>query len=193
MSCPEEHDEKSPVEAMAMRLLKTRTILVSGTVDQDMAERVAAQLLVLDAESHDPIRMLISTPGGAIYSGYAIYDMMQYVESPIIGIGAGWVASMGVPIMLGAEKKHRYALPNTRFMLHQPAGGAVGQVQDIRIQAQEILRIRKQINGLIADETGQDADKIQKDSDRDFWMSAEEAVEYGLIKRIIKSPKDIKI
>ena len=187
----EEKQDSQHSEAMAARLLKTRTVLIAGSVDPEMAERVMAQLLVLDADSHDPIRVMITTPGGAIYPGYAIYDTLQYVESPVYTIGAGWVASMGVPILLGAPKQNRLALPNTRFLIHQPAGGAGGQLQDIRIQAQEILRVREQINEMIARETGQTAEKIKKDSDRDFWMSAEEALEYGLISRIVKNAKDV--
>ena len=187
----EEKQESQRSDAMTARLLKTRTVLISGSVDPEMAERVMAQLLVLDADSHDPIRVMITTPGGAIYSGYAIYDTMQYIESPVYTIGAGWVASMGVPILLGAPKENRFALPNTRFLIHQPAGGAGGQLQDIRIQAQEILRVREQINEMIARETGQTAEKIKKDSDRDFWMSAQEALEYGLISRIITNAKEV--
>ncbi len=191
MTCPEENGGSREAEAMGMRLLKTRTILVSGEVNQDLAERVVGQLLVLDAESHDPIRVMITTPGGSIYPGYAIYDMLRYVESPIIGIGAGFVASMGVPILLGADKDKRFALPNTRFMLHQPAGGAMGQLQDIRIQAQEIIGIRAKINELIASETGQPIDKVRKDSDRDFWMSSEEALEYGIISKIVQNMTEV--
>ncbi|MBN2311526.1 MAG: ATP-dependent Clp protease proteolytic subunit [Candidatus Hydrogenedentes bacterium] len=191
MSSEEERDYTPGTDAMSLRLLKTRTILLSGTVDQEMAERVITQLMLLEAESHEPIRLMITTPGGAIYPGYAIYDMIRYVESPVIAIGAGYVASMGVPIILAAAKENRLALPNTRFMLHQPAGGAIGQLQDIRIQAQEIIQIRERINELIAQETGQSVDKVKKDSDRDFWMSAEEALEYGIIARIVENARDI--
>jgi ATP-dependent Clp protease protease subunit len=191
MTCPEENGGSRETEMMGMRLLKTRTVLVSGEVNQELAERVLEKLLVLDAESHDPIRVMITTPGGSIYPGYAIYDMLRYVESPVIGIGAGFVASMGVPILLGADKDKRFALPNTRFMLHQPAGGAMGQLQDIRIQAQEILGIRAKINELIANETGQPVEKVRKDSDRDFWMSSEEALEYGLIYKIVKNMTEV--
>lgn len=185
MEFPETNGEDRRPEALPLRLLKARTILVSGGVDQELAEEVIAKLLLLDSESHDPIRVFVSSPGGAVYPGYAIYDMMRYIESPIITIGAGYVASMGVPILLGAPKDKRFALPNARFLLHQPSGGAGGQLQDIRIQAKEIIGVREKMNKLIADETGQDIEKVKKDSDRDFWMSAEEALDYGLITKII--------
>lgn len=179
-------------DGIASKLLKTRIILVTGTVDQELAEKVMSQLLVLDSESHDPIKVIISSPGGHVDSGYAIHDMMQFVESPIITVGAGWVASIAVPILFGAPKKSRFSLPNTRFLIHQPTGGAGGQAADIRIEAQEILKIRKRINALIAEETGQPVEKVAKDSDRNFWMSAEEALEYGLIKKIITNIKAIE-
>ncbi len=177
-------------EAVIAKLMKTRTILVNGQVEQELTERVVAQLLVLDEESHDPIKVVISSPGGHVDSGYAIYDMMRFVESPIVAIGAGWVASIAVPILLGADKGKRFTLPNTRFLLHQPSGGAGGQAADIRIEAQEILKIRTRLNDLIAEETGQDVEKVAKDSDRNFWMSAEEALEYGLVNKIITSIKE---
>ncbi len=174
-------------DGMAAKLLKTRTVLVSGTVDQELAEKVMAQLLVLDVESHDPIRVIISSPGGHVDSGYAIHDMMRFVASPVMAIGAGWVASIAVPILFGADKELRFSLPNTRFLLHQPSGGAGGQAADIRIEAQEILKIRGRINALISEETGQPIEKVARDSDRNFWMSAQEALEYGLIRKIISN------
>jgi ATP-dependent Clp protease protease subunit len=204
MLCPEEKEDtrsqqgvcsednfRNGAVAVIARLLKARTILVSGEVDQEMAERVVGQLLVLDAESHDRIRVVITSQGGHVDAGFAIYDVMLFVESEIVTIGAGWVASIAVPILFGANKERRYSLPNTRFLLHQPAGGAGGQVSDIRIEAQEILKIRQRINALVAEETGQPVEKVAKDSDRNFWLSAQEALEYGLVSRIITSIKDI--
>ncbi len=191
MQCPEEEKEEGRPDAFASRLLKTRTILVSGQVDQELAERVIAQLLVLDAESQDPIRVFVTSQGGHVDSGYAIYDTMRFVRSKIVSIGAGWVASIAVPILLGAGKDSRYSLPNTRFLIHQPSGGAGGQLADLRIEAQEILKIRQRINALIAKETGQPIEKVAKDSDRNFWMSAEDALAYGLIAKIIDNAKDI--
>jgi ATP-dependent Clp protease protease subunit len=183
--------EENKPDGMMSKLMKTRTVMITGAIEQETAEKVMAQLLVLDAESHEPIRVYVSSPGGHVDSGYAIYDMMRYVESPVIGIGVGWVASIAVPILFGADRDKRYALPNTRFLLHQPSGGAGGQASDIRIEAQEILKIRARINQLISEETGQPVDKVARDSDRNFWMNAEEALEYGLVKKIIRNAKDI--
>ncbi|MDZ4860106.1 MAG: ATP-dependent Clp protease proteolytic subunit [Candidatus Hydrogenedentes bacterium] len=186
-------DDKKKENGMMGHLLKTRTIVLAGQVDQEMAERVISQLFVLDTESHEPIRVIVTSQGGHVDSGYAIHDMLRYVESDVFCIGAGWVASIAVPILLGARKKeNRVSLPNTRFLLHQPSGGAGGQLQDIRIEAQEILKIRQKINELIAKETGQKVEKVALDSDRNFWMSAEEAMKYGIISRIVTSAKDVK-
>ncbi len=192
MSCPEEKDENSKQEGIQSRLLKTRTVLMSGQIDQELAESVISQLLVLDAESNDTIRVFVTSQGGHVDSGFAIHDVLRFIKSDVVCIGAGWVASIAVPILLGAPKKKRFALPNTRFLLHQPSGGAGGQAADIRIEAQEILKIRSKLNELIAEETGQDPEKVAKDSDRNFWMSAEEAKKYGLIAKVIASADEVK-
>ena len=178
-------------EALVSRMLETRTILLAGQVDEKLAEKVMAQLLVLNGISHDPIRLVITTPGGHVDSGYAIHDLIRFIESPVITVGAGWVASIGVPILLAAEKDQRYSLPNTRFLLHQPSGGAGGQAADIRIAAEEILKLRSRLNHLIAEETGQSVEKVEQDSDRNFWMDAEQALEYGLVSRLIRSAEEI--
>jgi len=191
MPCSEEKDDAQKMEGVLNRLLKVRTIMISGPVDQEMAERVMAQLLVLDAESHDPIRVMIASQGGHVDSGFAIYDVMRFIESPVTAIGAGWVASIAVPIFFGAPKDQRFSLPNTRFLLHQPSGGVGGQVSDIRIEAQEILKLRQRLNALIAEETGQSVDKVSADSDRNFWMSAEEALDYGLVAKVITSVEEL--
>jgi ATP-dependent Clp protease, protease subunit len=186
--CGEEPAKEGGLSPM---LLQSRVVMVMGEVNQDLAEDVISRLLILDAKSHDPIKVIVASPGGHVDSGYAIHDVMQFIASPVIGIGAGWVASIAVPILLGADKGQRYALPNTRFLLHQPSGGAGGQASDIRIEAIEILKIRSKINALIAQETGQPEDKVARDSDRNFWMSAEEALEYHLINRIISKMDEI--
>lgn len=186
----DDHDAQK-TNGFAAQLLKTRTIMVNGEVDQELTEKVLAQLVVLDAESHDPIRVFITSQGGHVDSGYAIHDMLRYVESKVVAIGIGWVASIAVPILFGANKEDRYSLPNTRFLLHQPSGGAGGHVSDIRIEAQEILKLRERINQLLADETGQPLDKIVKDCDRNFWMTSQEALEYGLVSKIIRSSTDL--
>jgi ATP-dependent Clp protease protease subunit len=185
-------DDKGASEGMMQKMLKSRTILVTGTVDQELAEKVITQLFVLNCDSHEPIRVVISSPGGHVDSGYAIHDVMRAIESPVIAIGAGWVASIAVPILFGGDKGKRFSLPNTRYLLHQPSGGAGGQASDIRIEAQEIMKIRTRINKLIADETGQPVEKIAKDSDRNFWMNAEEALDYGLVTKIVTTMAEIK-
>lgn len=188
----EQQEQRAP-EPLALRLLKARTVMITGQVDQELAERVISQMLIMDAESKDPIRVLITSQGGHVDSGYAIHDVMRYaLQSEVLAIGAGWVASIAVPIMFGAQKKNRLALPNTRFLLHQPSGGAGGHLSDIRIEAQEIMKIREKLNKLLAEETGKDINQIAKDSDRNFWMSAEEALEYGIIDRIVSSVDDLK-
>jgi ATP-dependent Clp protease protease subunit len=178
-------------ESMGMRMLQTRTVLVSGAVDDKLAEKVIAQLLILDAENHDPIRVMITSQGGHVDSGFAIHDMLRFIESPVVTIGAGWVASIAVPILFGAPKDRRYSLPNTRFLLHQPSGGAGGQASDIRIEAEEILKVRERLNRLISDETGQSIEKVATDSDRNFWMDAEQAKEYGLVGRVISAAAEL--
>ncbi len=178
-------------EGLVARLLETRTVLVSGQVDEKLSERAISQLLILNSVNHDPIRMVITSQGGHVDSGFAIHDMMKFIESPVITLGAGWVASIGVPILLGAEKDSRYSLPNTRFLLHQPSGGAGGQASDIRIAAEEILKLRERINRLIAGETGNSVEQVENDSDRNFWMNSEEALEYGLITKIVTSANEI--
>lgn len=186
--CGEEGTKESPLPTL---LLQSRTVMVVGDIDQERAEDVISRLLVLDAKSHDPIKVIITSPGGHVDSGYAIHDVMRFIASPVLSIGAGWVASIAVPILLGAAKDKRYALPNTRFLLHQPSGGAGGQAADIRIEAMEILKIRNRINALISRETGQPEEKVARDSDRNFWMTAEEALEYHLIRKIILNVDEI--
>lgn len=186
-----EEEEKAKSEGIMAKMLESRTVLINGTVTQELAEKTMAMLLALDADNHDPIRVIITSPGGHVDSGFAIYDTMRFIDSPVITIGAGWVASIAVPIFFGGDKGKRYSLPNTRYLLHQPSGGAGGQASDIRIEAQEILKIRKRLNAMISEETGQDVEKVAKDSDRNFWMNAEEAVAYGLAAQIITSASEI--
>jgi ATP-dependent Clp protease protease subunit len=164
---------------------------VFGEIDMRLAERVTAQMTALAAESDAPIRMLINSPGGHVESGDTIHDMIRFCGAPVTVIGTGWVASAGAHIFLGAEKERRLCLPNTRFLLHQPAGGMRGQASDIQIEAEQIIRMRDRVNRMIAEETGQTVDKIVKDTQRNFWMNAEEAVEYGIVSRIIKNTSEV--
>ncbi len=187
----EQEDQANRDQSIGMRMLQTRTVVVSGAIDDKVAARTISQLLILDAENHEPIRVMITSQGGHVDSGFAIHDMLRFVESPITTIGAGWVASIAVPILFGAPKGSRYSLPNTRFLLHQPSGGAGGQASDIRIEAEEILKVRERLNQMIADETGQPVERIAKDSDRNFWMDAKQALAYGLVDEVITSVTEL--
>jgi len=173
------------------RLLKSRTILIAGEVDEEMAERVLGQLLILDAESQDPIRVVISSNGGHVESGLAIHDTMRFVRSDIVALGAGWVVSIAVPIFFGAPKESRYSLPNTRFMIHQPLGGVGGQAADLSIAAREIIKIRERLNRMISEETGQPIEKVTKDTDRNYWLDSKEALDYGIVSKIVQSIDEI--
>ena len=166
-------------------LFKSRTVLVFGEIDMRLAERVTAQLTALAAESDEPIRMIINSPGGHVESGDTIHDVIRFCGPKVKVIGTGWVASAGAHIFLGGEKANRYCLPNTRFLLHQPAGGVRGQASDIQIEAEEIIKMRDRVNRLISRETGQPIEKIVKDTQRNFWMSAEQAKAYGVVSRIV--------
>ena len=182
------------VNVLENRLLSERRVLVFGTIDDKLARDVCARLLTLAGESSDPIDVFINSPGGHVESGDTIHDMVRFIDSsaPVRMVGTGWVASAGATIYLGARKEHRYALPNTRFMLHQPLGGAHGQATDIAIEAREIVKIRERINRLIAEATGQQYEKVAEDTDRNYWMSAAEAVEYGVVGQLIQSLVDLR-
>jgi ATP-dependent Clp protease protease subunit len=173
-------------------LARTRSIIISGEINQKMAEKVINQLLFLQSLSDDPIKMFINSEGGHVESGDTIHDMIRFVKPSISVIGTGWVASAGITIYLGAEKQNRFALPNTRFLIHQPAGGVQGQAADIQIEATELAKIRKRVNRLISEATGQSLEKVDADTDRNFWMNATEAKDYGIVGSIICSIDQIK-
>lgn len=173
------------------RLLKNRTILIYGQIDMNIAMDVTRRLLVMDAESQEEIRIFINSPGGHVESGDTIFDMIRFVKSPVKVIGTGWVASAGALIYAAADIENRYSLPNTRFLLHQPAGGATGQASDIAIEAQEIIKMRRRLNEIFARQTNQSIEKVEEDTDRNFWMSADQAKEYGLVGHIIQSVEEL--
>ncbi len=178
--------------AMMMKFLDARTVLIFGGIDQKLAERVATQLLYLDHINHDPIKLIINSPGGHVESGDTIHDLIQFIASPVAVIGTGWVASAGTHIFLGAPKERRFCLPNTRFLIHQPSGGAGGKASDIAIQAQEIIKMRERLGRIIAERTGQPLERVMKDIDRDYWMSIDEAKDYGILGTVANSMADIK-
>ena len=172
-------------------LLKNRTLTLFGEVNQEVSRRMAEKLLMLSFESDDPITLYISSPGGHVESGDTVYDMIQYIKPVVRTVGTGWVGSIATHIYLAAEKENRYSLPNTRYLIHQPSGGFGGDASDIEIHAREMLKTRERINQVIADRTGQSVEKITEDTRRDYWMSAEESVEYGLVGKIINNMGDI--
>lgn len=169
------------------RLLKDRIIFLGGPIDDDVANLIIAQLLFLEAEDQKKeITMYINSPGGVVYSGMAIYDTMQYLKPSVSTVCVGMAASMAAFLLAGGEKGKRFSLPNSRILIHQPMGGTSGQASDIKIQAEEILKIREEMNKILSKNTGQPLDKIATDTDRDFYMRADEAVKYGIIDRVIK-------
>jgi ATP-dependent Clp protease protease subunit len=170
---------------------KSRFVMVFGEVDDKVARSTCERLIALAQESDAPIHMLVSSPGGHVESGDAIHDMIRFVRAPVTTIGSGWVASAGTHIFLAAPKERRVCLPNTRFMIHQPSGGAGGRASDIAIQAQEIIKMRERIAKVIAKETGQKLERVLADIDRDHWMSAAEAIEYGLVSRVIERQTEL--
>jgi ATP-dependent Clp protease protease subunit len=174
------------------RLLKSRTIALFEAITPRSSRRVVTSLLVLDAEDpKEPVTLLVNSPGGSVDDGFAMYDAMRYVRCPVRVVCIGLAASAANIVLLGAPKNSRYALPNTRILLHQPSTGAAGQASDLAITAREILKTRAQLNGLLAKETGQKLERIEEDTNRDYWLSAEEAKEYGLIHRVVAKASDI--
>jgi ATP-dependent Clp protease protease subunit len=181
-------------QASETRLLEKRIIFVSEAINSTVAKRVVSQLLALDAqESNQPIYMYLNSPGGEVNSGFAIYDTMRYLSSEVRVVCTGLTASIATIMLLGAPKKHRYTMPNTRFLIHQPliGGNIQGQASDLEITAKEIIKTRSKINQMLSKECGQPLEKVEEDTARDYWMTAEEALEYGLITKIVGNLKEI--
>ena len=172
-------------------VLKTRSILISGEIDKKMAEKVVSQLLMLEAENDNPIKVFIDSPGGDVDSAYAIFDMIRFVKPKVTMIAMGLAASAGALILLAGEKEERFGFPNSHYLIHQPLSGVRGVATEIEIHAKEIEKTRQKINALIAQETGKGIEQVEKDTDRDYWMSAEEALEYGLISKIISNRSEL--
>jgi ATP-dependent Clp protease, protease subunit len=193
----DDEDEKdtnpaaNPAALVENALFKSRTILLTGGIDFKQARMVCERMLALSAESDEPILMILSSPGGHVESGDMIHDMIKFVTAPVKVLGSGWVASAGALIYAAAQKENRYSLPNTRYLLHEPRGGVGGQATDVEIQAREIIKMRERLNKIFADATGKSLEQIKKDTDRDFWMSAQEAVDYGLVNKIIRNRREI--
>ena len=189
---PAETPAAPPPSKITDNLFKARTIILFGEITQKVAQSTVAQLLALAEENSEPIRVMINSQGGHVESGDSIHDMIKFIRPKVQMIGTGWVASAGVHIFLAAAKENRYCLPNTRFMIHQPLGGAGGPASDIAIEAKEIIKMRKRINQSIADATGQAFEKVERDTDRNFWMGPDEARSYGIVTHVIKSIEELK-
>ena len=172
-------------------LLKNRTLTIFGEIDKAVAQRTAEKLLALSFESDEPVTLFLGSPGGHVESGDTIFDLIRFIKAPVRIVGTGWVGSIATHIYLAAERANRFALPNTRFLIHQPAGGFGGDAADIEIHAREIVKTRARINQVIAEETGQPLERVAKDTDRDHWMSVEEAIEYGLVGSAIDTIADL--
>jgi len=173
------------------RLLKDRIIMLQGEINDHVASIIVAQMLFLEAENPEKdIYLYINSPGGVVTSGFAIYDTMNYIKPDVVTICMGQAASMGAFLLSSGAKGKRFALPHARIMIHQPLGGAQGQATDIEIHAKEILRLKKELNKILAENTGQSVRKIERDTERDFFMSAEEALKYGLIDKVLKKRED---
>lgn len=173
------------------RLFESRTVIISGEINQDLAGRVIAELTALGAASDNPITVFVNSPGGHVDSGQAMHDAIRFIKPRVLMIGTGWVASAGALIYIAAAREDRYCLPNTRFLLHQPAGGVNGRESDVAIEAEQIVRMRERINRMIARATGQPLERVERDTERNFWLTAEEALEYGLVGRIVESSDEI--
>ncbi len=172
-------------------LLKNRTLTIFGEITKDLAQRTAEKLLSLSFDSDDPITIFIGSPGGHVESGDTIFDMIRYIKPTVRIVGTGWVGSIATHIYLATHKDNRFCLPNTRFLIHQPAGGFGGDASDIEIHAREIVKTRERINAIIAEQTGQPLEKVAEDTDRDHWLSAEESLEYGLVGQIISNVAEL--
>ena len=188
----EQQDMKLPSSFMDEKLFKSRSISIFGQINERIARTVTEQLLALAAESDDPITIYISSPGGHVESGDVIYDMIKFIKPEVRVVGTGWVASAATNIYLAAKKENRYSLPNTRYLVHQPSGGSRGDATDIAIQMEEILKTKARINKIISEETGRPLEQVEKDTDRDYWMSVDEAIDYGIVSKVVKSVNEIQ-
>jgi ATP-dependent Clp protease, protease subunit len=181
----------APLDPLAERLYQARTVLISGEINQALAADITAQLLAMSAESDAPITLYINSQGGHVEAGDTIHDIIRFIRPEVRAVGTGWVASAGALIYVATPREHRYCLPNTRFLLHQPAGGAGGAAADIDIEAREIIRMRERLNRIFATATGQPVERIEEDTHRNFWLDAEAAKKYGLVGQIIQTSAEL--
>jgi ATP-dependent Clp protease protease subunit len=187
----EQGENRKPDSNLIEKILKTRNILLSGEINKSLGERIIRQLILLEDQGDDPIKVFIDSPGGDADAGFALFDMMRFIKPKVIIVGMGLVASAAAIILLAAPKERRIALPNSHYLIHQPLSGMRGVATEIEIHAKELDKLRRKINKLISEETGQKIEKVEKDTDRDYWMNAEEALGYGLISRIVKNRDEL--
>ena len=190
----EDDDEKNKksVDPLMEKFLKTRQIILSGEINKDLAEKIVRQLLLLEADNKNAICMYIDSPGGDVDAGFAIFDMIRFIDAPVCLIGMGLIASAAALVLLAVPKERRIGLPDSRYLIHQPLSGIKGVATDIEIHAQEMAKTRAKLNKLIADETGKPLAQVEKDTDRDYWLTATDAKEYGLISSIVSTRADLK-
>lgn len=192
----EEEDAKKKTsdipDPLAEKFMKTRQIILSGEINKDLAEKIVRQLLVLEADDAEkPVYVYIDSPGGDVDAGFAIFDMIRFISCPVVLVGMGLIASAAALILLAVEKENRVALPNSRYLIHQPSSGMRGVATDIEIHAKEMERTKVVLNKIIADQTGKSIEQVSADTNRDYWLNAQEAIEYGLVSRIVNSRKDL--
>ncbi len=191
----DEEDEKKKAaakpDALAEKFLKTRQVLLSGEINKELAQAVNKQLLLLEADGSKPIYVYIDSPGGDVNAGFAIFDMIRFVNAPVVLIGNGLIASAAALILLAVPKERRVGLPHSSYLIHQPLSEMRGVATDLQIQAEEMAKTRSLLNKIIAEQTGKDEKQVKKDTERDYWLNADEALEYGLISKVISSRKEL--
>lgn len=186
-----ETEAKRPEDPLTERFLKTRTVLLVGEIDTELSEKVVRQLLLLDSISAEPITLLIDSPGGDVYAGFSIFDVIRFIKAPVRIVGIGLIASAAALVLIAVPKERRFGLPNSSYLIHQPLSGMNGVATEIEIHARELEKTRVRLNEIISAATGQPLEKITKDTDRDFWMTAPEASQYGLIGKVILSKDEL--
>ncbi len=186
-----ENDKPDVGGKAADLFFKSRNVIITGEINDKLAQRISTQLIALAEDSNDPINLFISSPGGHVESGDMVHDMIKFIRPTVRTIGSGWVASAGALIFVGAQKKNRFCLPNTRFLLHEPRGGIGGTASDMWIQAEQIRIMRERFHNLFAEATGQKPEKIARDTERDFWLNTDEALKYGLLGKVIQTADDL--
>ncbi|NNL74190.1 MAG: ATP-dependent Clp protease proteolytic subunit [Silicimonas sp.] len=185
-------DDKNGMGGKAAELFfRSRNVIITGEINDKLAHRITTQLIALAEDSDDPINLFISSPGGHVESGDMVHDMIKFIKPTVRTIGSGWVASAGALIFVGAQKKNRFCLPNTRFLLHEPRGGIGGTATDMWIQAEQIRIMRERFHRIFAEATGQTEEKIAQDTERDFWLNTKEAIDYGLLGKVINTRAEL--